>query len=172
MNKKNIFNFIKYGFIVFIVISILSYFYEEFIFWVFKEKFVKRGFLYGPWLPIYGWGSLLILLTCSKLKKHPILIFIVTFILTGFLEGTSGFIIDKFFHKRLWNYSKDFLNIGGYVCLKSAIGFAIGGLLLIYIIEPFIKYFYNKLSNKQTTIISIFLFIIFVTDNIFSHIFK
>ena len=158
MNKKNIFNFIKYGFIVFIVISILSYFYEEFIFWVFKEKFVKRGFLYGPWLPIYGWGSLLIL--------------IVTFILTGFLEGTSGFITDKFFHKRLWNYSKDFLNIGGYVCLKSAIGFAIGGLLLIYIIEPFIKYFYNKLSNKQTTIISIFLFIIFVADNIFSHIFK
>ncbi len=172
MDKKKVIENIKYYFILFIIISILSYFYEEILFLLIKDKLVKRGFLYGPWLPIYGFGALIILKTCKRLKKHPVIIFIITFLLTGTLEGISGFILNKFFNMKLWDYSNDFLNIGGYVCLKSATGFAIGGLLLIYLLEPFIKFFYNKFSKKQSTIITIIIFIIFVIDNIISYMLK
>ena len=150
LNKKKIWKYIKYGILLFITISILGFIYEEIVYLFKMKTIVKRGYLYGPWLPIYGFGSILILTTCYKLKKQG-WIFILTFFLTGTLEFLTGYFLKHVRHKRLWNYTGEFLNIGGYICLRSLIGFALGGL---------------KLNDKQTTVLSISLLIIFIIDNL------
>ena len=170
MKKTKFIDIIKYYILVFMFISVVGFFYEEILFLFKTGHLVKRGYLYGTWLPIYGIGSIIILVTCKRLEKHPVWIFLLTFISTGILEFLTGYFLWHVGHKRLWNYKGEFLNIGGYICLKSLTGFAIGGLILIYILHPLFKKIYNKLNDKQINLLVILLLIVFVIDNIFSLI--
>ncbi len=83
-----------------------------------------------------------------KLKKYPLLIFFISFFLTGTLEGISGFLLLKFGKMRLWDYTGYFLNIGGFVCFLSAFCFGIGGLIITYLIYPFIEKILKKINIK------------------------
>ena len=136
---------VKVG-ILFYLTSILGYIYELILCFIYNGRVYNRGFLYGPWLPIYGIGALLVL-SINKLKNKPWLIFILSFFITGILEYFSGLALWKFYHKRLWNYRGEFLNIGGFVCLLSATCFGIGGLFITYVIYPLIE----KLVKKANT---------------------
>ncbi len=138
---------IKIG-VMFYLCSILGYFYELILNLFYNGKLYSHGILNGPWLPIYGVGSLIILLL-NKYKKKPLVIFILSFLLTGALEGISGFVLLKLAKKRLWDYTGHFLNIGGFVCFLSAFCFGIGGLLVIYLIYPLVKKIIEKIKREH-----------------------
>lgn len=78
----------------------------------------------------------------------------------------------KIFHKKWWDYTGLFLNIDSYVCFRSVFTFAIGGMLLIYIVEPLIKEFISTKSKKITNIISIVFIVIFVIDALLSFLIR
>ena len=112
---------------------------------------------------------LLIYFIAGKFKNKPILVFLVSLVVSGLLELISGFILLKAFHLRLWNYYEEILNfgnIGGFVCLRSILTFGLFGLLLIYLITPLIEKIILKDKKNILFIISLLLTIIFILDNI------
>ena len=103
-------------------------------------KFVNRGFLNGPVCPIYGFGVVIILSCLTPLKQHFILLFLGSVVLTSLLELVTGFVLEKLFHQRWWDYSDDPFNIGGYICLKFSIAWGFACLFVVDILHPTIQW--------------------------------
>ena len=82
-----------------------------------EGKFVNRGFLNGPICPIYGVGVAVVVSCLDGLKDNLILLYISSVVLVTALEWFTGFILDKLFHNKWWDYSSMPLNLNGYVCL-------------------------------------------------------
>lgn len=150
----------------------------EYIFYFFNggmEKFYWRGGNYLPWINIYATGALIIIFFTRKLKKHPLLIFLIAVISTGILEFCSGFVIYEFFGGlRFWDYNTEILNfgnIGGYVCLRSVGFFGLSALLLMYVIVPLCIYISQKMNKKTFLILSITLCSIVLFDELYNLIF-
>ncbi len=140
---------IKIG-LIFYISSILGYIYELILCYYYTGEFFSHGFLSGPWLPIYGIGSLLILLI-NKYKDKPLIIFILSFLITGFLEYTSGLFLLKVFKIRLWDYTGRLFNIDGLVCLLSSFCFGLGGLIVTYLIEPLVNKIFQVFPKEKIT---------------------
>ena len=120
--------------------SVCGYVWEVLIFLLKEGTFRNRGFLYGPWLPVYGIGAVLFSVVLSprellpdssgKYKKnHPVTVFFLSTLLGSGLELVIGWFLDFFWNLRYWDYSGYFLNFRGYICLVSALGFGISSFL-------------------------------------------
>lgn len=103
------------------------------------KKFVNRGFLFGPFCPIYGFGILSLIILLHPLSYHPIPIFVGTVIITSTIEYFTGFILDKIFHAHWWDYSQEKFNLNGYICLRFSLYWGIFGTFLFYFIHPHIQ---------------------------------
>lgn len=163
---------IKYYIFIFIVGGIVGYIYEEIFFLIEDHILVNRGFLYGPFLPVYAWGALLMALLLKKFKKNPILVFLLAMLVTGILEYFTGFFMLEIWHKRWWDYTGLFLNIGGHVCLRSIISFGIGGLLLMYIVDPLLTKGIKKYNSNALNILIIIFGVLYVLDSALSFILR
>ena len=155
-------------FIYFIIIAICGWLMEVTLQLVQKHKFADRGFLIGPYCPIYGCGALLITIFLTKLEEYPLALFSVTILVCGVLEYFTSYIMEKIFHARWWDYSENRFNINGRVCLETIIPFGILGLALIYIVNPFIFDNLAKVPESTLNIIAIIIAVIFAIDNLVS----
>lgn len=165
MNKKKLTELL----LIFVISGVIGFIYETLFYRIDLGYFVKRGSTFGPWIPIYAFGGLLITLLTSKLAKKPFLVFLLSMLISGLLELATGFVFFKVFHFRLWNYSEEiwnFGNIGGYVCLRSVLLFGFAGLLLIYVIAPFVERLVSKDKKSILFIVSIILSIVFMLDTL------
>lgn len=170
--EKSLFNKTFYYTIIFFVGSFIGYLYEVIFYLLDDHKLVNRGFLYGPYLPVYGFGAILLIVTLRKFKKHPLSIFILAMLVTGITEYVAGFLVYKVYHEMWWDYTGLYLSINGYVCLRSVISFAIGALLLFYLVEPLIvKKLLPLTKGKKVTIFSILILVIMI-DLVFTLIFR
>lgn len=97
-------------------------------------KFVNRGFLNGPYCPIYGCGVVIVVGLLTPLKDNRIILFAGSFVLTTVLEFITGYILEKVFHNKWWDYSDKPFNIKGYICLKFSI---LWGLACTFIMDAF-----------------------------------
>lgn len=162
---------VLYLVLIFIIGAVVGYIYEVIFYLLQDHQLINRGVLYGPYLPIYGAGAVFIYLL-KPLKKHPVLFFISVMLTTGILEYAIGLYCLKVSHTKLWDYTGLFLNIQGLVCLRSVVSFAIGGLILIYIVDPLLEKAVTKISkNIELAICSTFI-LIFITDIILSIKFR
>ena len=169
--RKEVNQKILYLILIFMIGAVVGYIYEVIFCLIQDHQLVNRGVLYGPYLPIYGAGAVLIYLL-KPLKKHPVLFFISVMLTTGILEYVIGLYCLKVSHTKLWDYTGLFLNIQGLVCLRSIVSFAIGGLILIYIVDPLLEKIVTKTSkNTIPALCSIFI-LIFITDIILSINFR
>jgi len=157
--KENYLNYI----LLFFICSIFGYFYEIILGYIKNGEVISNGIFYGPWLPIYGSGALLISLL-NKYRKNPFLIFILSFFVSGLLELLCGFILLEYLNLHLWDYNGWFLNINGFVCFLSALCFGIGGLLIIYLILPLIHIIIEKFNKIRLKNILFILSILFILD--------
>lgn len=133
-----------------------------------QKRFVDRGFLIGPYCPIYGWGSLAIILYLNQYKDNFVTVFILGVVICAFIEYITSYIMEKIFKARWWDYSDKKFNLNGRVCGENAILFGLGGLLIIYMIQPVIEGYISKLSMFWLSLLSILFFIIFLVDTIVS----
>lgn len=166
-NKKKIKDKILYYFIIFLAGAISGYIYEVVFYYITMGVLNNWGILYGPYLPIYGVGAILLSML-KPLKNKPLLLFITSAVVTGLLEYVVGDISVNIFNQRLWDYRGLFLNINGLVCLRSILTFAIGSLILNYILLPIIDKYYNKKYYNYTYII----IIIFIIDIVLSNLYR
>ena len=134
--------------------------------------FVNRGSLYGPWLPIYGCGGVLTLVLLNKYRDNSTLVFFASVILCGIVEYFSSLFMELAFNTRWWDYTGLFMDIHGYVCLRSVLTFGIGGLLLLYIFDPIVKEFVHGKTKKKALIFSIVFSIIIIIDIIITLLFR
>ena len=103
--------------------------------------FVNRGFLNGPYCPIYGVGVVIVILLVFPLRKNMLLLYVASVVLTSVLELVTGFALEKIFHYRWWNYSDVPFNIDGYVCLKFSLMWGIACIIVVDVIHPLVDDF-------------------------------
>ena len=146
--------------------SILGWIMEEIVCSIGERKIINRGFLIGPYCPIYGVGAVLILLLKGITNYY--LIFILSLLLCSAIEYLVSFIMELVFKVRWWDYSDEPFNINGRICLKNAIAFGILGVLLIGYILPLFNKVINSFNNK--TLIAVIILVITTIDIILSFI--
>ena len=135
-----------------------------------NKKFVNRGFLIGPYCPIYGYGAILITFLLKKYVDDMLTLFIMAILVCGVLEYATSYFMEKIFKARWWDYSKNRFNINGRVCLETIIPFGLLGLLIMYVTNPF---FLGKLQQLPKTWLNILFWMIltlFIIDNIVSTV--
>lgn len=98
--------------------------------------FVNRGFLNGPVCPIYGFGVVIVLSCLEPLRHNLLLLFLGSVLLTSALEWVTGFVLEKLFHQRWWDYSDEPFNLGGYICLRFSIAWGLACLFVVEILHP------------------------------------
>lgn len=162
---RNVFTY----FMLFFTYAILGWIIETTLVSIEKRKFVNRGFLIGPYCPIYGFGGLAITILLKNYTKDPIVLFLMAVIICGILEYFTSYIMEKIFKARWWDYSAKKYNINGRICLETVVPFGILGCLVMYVLNPITFKYLNMLSNSMLNIISAICFTIFITDNIVSY---
>ncbi len=154
--------------LLFFTFSFIGWLFEVLLQFVKTGIFVNRGALYGPWLPIYGWGGILILILLKKFRDKPSTLFIMTFILCGVVEYFTSCYLEYVKHLKYWDYSGYFLNVNGRICLEGLMLFGFGGCAFTYILAPLFDKVYNKLNKKLVTIMCIILISLYVIDTCYS----
>lgn len=151
--------------------SLIGWLWEMFYTLINNGIIVNRGFMHGPWIPIYGTGGLLILILLKKVREKPFVLFISSFTLCGIVEYFTAWYLETFRKVRYWNYDGYFLNLHGRICLEGLLLFGIGGCAFVYVLAPLLDNVYQKIKPKIKRIICIILVVSFTFDLIYSLIY-
>ncbi len=161
-------NSIIFYYLLFIIYSFLGWCMEVIVCGIPSRKFVNRGFLIGPYCPIYGCAAIFMVLILHQYKDDLFILFVVSAVICTFLEYVTSFAMEKLFHARWWDYSNKKFNINGRVCLVNSMYFGILGCLLVHWVNPFFKSLLLTIPSIILNISGLFLFAIFIIDNIIS----
>ena len=168
--KDKLFDAILYFFIYAFLGWVLETIYAIFI----HGHFVKRGFLYGPICPIYGFGAVILIMATKNLYGKPFKKFLIATIAFTVFEYIVSYLLEVLFGLRWWDYTNDFLNINGRVSLLYSIFWGIIGLFLLEKLHPFIQNLIQKATTKCKFniqyIVAIVLIIAVIIDTVFSAI--
>ena len=130
--------------------------------------FVNRGTMFGPWLPIYGVGGLLILILLKPLREKPYLMFIGAFVVCGIVEYITAWGLETFAGMKWWDYTGYFMNIKGRICFEGLFVFGLAGVGFTYIFAPLLDSLYCLIKLKARKIICVVLLILFGIDVVYS----
>ena len=168
MNPESLINlillFFAYAFLGWCIEVTLKYFQFH--------RFINRGFLTGPWLPIYGSGAALITLAVkglSPLESSVGTTFVISFILCGVVEYLTSYCLEKRFHARWWDYSRKPMNLHGRVWIGNLILFGLGGVLIIEVINPQLLRLSERMSPTLREALALCLSVVFTADYVMSH---
>lgn len=158
---------LMYAFIIFIFYSFIGWLIETSISSLPSKKFVNRGFLIGPYCPIYGIGCLTLIYLLRNYHDDIIALFVIGTAVCSILEYITSFALEKIFGARWWDYSHIPFNVNGRICLVYSILFGIGGVF----VSSFNSILIDAISNFPTIIVAIvtlIVFILFIIDVILS----
>ena len=158
-----------YAYTYFIIYAFLGWVSEDIYCGIGKRKFINRGFLYGPYCPIYGFGALLVLYPLLMISNHPVIVFIAGMIITSILEYSTSYIMEKLFATRWWDYSTYPFNIHGRVCLQNSLLFGLMCLVVVYGLHPLISDFVQSIPF-DALLVFLFLFTVFFMIDIFNTV--
>lgn len=176
----------------FFLVSVAGFFWEVLIFLVKEGQFRKRGFFYGPWLPIYGVGATLIYILLGGWRTghdssyanenrhhsknehfsqntrqniaYPFFVFLISAILGTGVELLIGWTLHHFWNLRYWDYSDYFLNFHGYICFWSVLGFGTAGTIWICLLAHFFAGLWFRIPKKVRRNINTLLVLLFLLD--------
>lgn len=126
---------------------LLFFFIYGFLGWIWEslyvsscqKKWVNRGFLYGPFIPMYGFGAIMNLLLTSSVKNRILLIFLLGMLGTTIFEYVTGVILQKLFHTRYWDYRRNRFNLNGYICPFCSFAWGIFAVIEIKAVHLFLE---------------------------------
>ncbi len=161
------YNIVTY-FLLFMIYSVAGWIMEVTCKSFEAKKFINRGFMIGPYCPIYGWGAIFITILLKRYIADWIVLFFMSMITCGVLEYLTSYVMEKLFHARWWDYSKRKYNINGRICLETLVPFGLLGLTIMYITNPIILNGLKNIPDNILNVIAIVLFVIFTIDGIVS----
>jgi len=171
----------------FYVFCVIGWIYE--VIWeaAIGNGFVNRGFLYGPHLPIYGFGVLILYFLLRKLIKKdirigkvkvtPIIVFLAIMVIASVVEYIGSLFLEKCFGLELWNYSYDVitindkvipLNLNGRISIRNSTILSLGAMLMLYFVWPLLEKIFSKVKPNVAKIIAIIILIVMSVDLIFT----
>lgn len=159
---------IEIYFLLFISYAFLGWCMEVTCKFIQYKKFINRGFLIGPYCPIYGWGALAITILLKRYMEDPLVLFVMSTIICSIIEYLTSYFMEKKYHARWWDYSNKKFNINGRICLETLIPFGILGVAIMYGTNPILFKLYNQIPQLVINILTFILFIGFIVDNIIS----
>ncbi|WP_308749281.1 hypothetical protein [uncultured Anaerococcus sp.] len=149
------------------------FFVYAFIGWIMEVSFqavktghfINRGFLNGPLCPIYGFGALGVIYFLTDIARtNKLYLFFGSVFIATALELVGGFLLEKIFHKKWWDYSDMRFNLGGYICLEFSILWGLACFVLYEAVHPMIVRFFDFLNPKFIFYANIILLAIFAVD--------
>ncbi len=167
--------------IIFMIYSLIGWCWEEFLLGVIQgQGYTDRGVLLGPYCLIYGIGALIVILILWPLKKKeikfgkinisPILIFFLCSFIFAILELASSYIMELFYNHWDWDYSNLAFDYEGRIAPLISLGFGLGGVIIIYLIQPLVTKILNKLNQETIKTIATFLTFLLFIDLIYTII--
>lgn len=154
----------------FIIYSFFGWVMESVLKTYLQKKPVNSGFLYGPFCPIYGFGAIFMFLFLQGFKNNIILLFVIAFFSLSLWEYVVGWLLEKIFHTKYWDYTQNKFNIKGRVCLMNSLFWGFLGVIFIRYMHPFIA---NKIDMIPANILTfnvIMISIAIITDTIVSAV--
>lgn len=127
-------------------------------------KFVNRGFLNGPWCPIYGFGVVIVLAFLEPLKDNLFLLFLGSVVLTSALEWLTGFLLEKLFAQRWWDYSDEPFNLSGYICLRFSLAWGFACLFVVKLLHPTVLLFIRLIPHLVGLVLLGILMVVMAID--------
>lgn len=150
--------------LIFFTFSHIGWLWEVILHIIEDEMFINRGIMTGPWLPIYGFGGVLILTLLRRWRKRPLQTLLMIMLLCGVIEYVTSLTLEFLFDAKWWDYSDILFNLQGRVCLEGLLIFGIGGILFIYIGAPRFDDWIKQFTSHTKIGISLFLLLIFACD--------
>ena len=151
--------------LMFFIFSMVGWLWEVSLHMVNYGEFVKRGVLHGPWLPIYGGGSLLILTLLRRLRHRPVMQFFSIIVLCGAMEYLTSWVLEiATGGQRWWDYTGYFLNLHGRICAEGLLIFGIGGMMIVYVLAPALDSVLRRLSRRLVIPLCVVLLCLFLGD--------
>lgn len=151
-------------FLLFLIYSFIGWTIEVINVSIIEKRFVNRGFLMGPYCPIYGFGGISCYLLLRKYLSDPIALFMMSILIFSILEYMTSYIMEKLFKARWWDYSDKKFNINGRICLETMVPFGLLGCFAMYVLNPGLIGLLEKIPANIAMIISIILFVLFMID--------
>ncbi len=158
---------IKILFLLFLTYSICGWIMEMIVTVIEDHEIVNRGFLIGPYCPIYGVCSISMILLLSKVT-NPFLLFILSILICSVGEYLTSYLMEKMFKARWWDYSHIKYNLNGRICLRNCLFFGILGFVMIKYVNTFFFNIYSNFSMHTLNILFYTLATIFIADMIIS----
>jgi uncharacterized membrane protein len=153
----------------FLIYAFMGWIYETCLVSVREKKFVNRGFLRGPIIPIYGFGAVMMLFMAMPFRESYIITFFVGVIGATVLEYVTGWAMERLFKVRYWDYTKNRYNINGYICLDASMMWGVMTVLLTEIMQPAIDGFIQlHINDTVKNVFVIIAGVLFITDTITS----
>ena len=141
--------------LTFFIYSVLGWVCEVVYCSVPKKHFVNRGFLFGPYLPIYGFGATFVIVLLEPFYDSWPMVMILSAVITSVLEYITSFLLEKIFKVKLWDYSTYPLNLNGRICALNSTLFALLSLFIIYVINTPVYSFLSSLNPTLVQILSL-----------------
>ena len=129
-----------------------------------QRRFVNRGFLNGPVCPIYGFGIVIVAFLLQPMRETFVLLFVCSVVLTSALEWLTGFLLEKIFHSKWWDYSDKPLNIGGYICLQFSLLWGAACLIIVKWILPLTQRLVDWIPFGLSVALLIFFTVLLLSD--------
>ncbi len=163
-NHMSFYNILYY----FIIYSFFGWSLEVAFQAVVRGEFINRGFLNGPYCPIYGFGIIIVVGALEPIDQNLIVLYIGSVILTSLLEFFTGFILEKIFNMQWWDYSQEKFNLHGYICLKFSLLWGVACLIVVRLIHPLITVFVSQIPHTLGIVMISVIMTAFASDMVFT----
>lgn len=157
---------------LFFIYSFLGWVTEVFLKYLQYHRFINRGFLIGPYCPIYGAGAVLITVgqgMLSTFERSWAMSFLIAFVLCGLLEYATSYILEKYFHARWWDYTQKPMNLHGRVWIGNLILFGLGGVVIAEVLNPRFLAMTSRFEPIFFTALLTAISILFLADVLMSY---
>lgn len=153
-------------FLLFVSYSFLGWACESAYCSIPAGRFVNRGFLNGPFCPIYGAGALLVVAVLAPLRDRVFLLFLASALLTSLVEYGTGLLLETLFHTKYWDYSAHRFNLHGRICLQNSLMFGAMSVAAVYVIEPALLALIGLIPGAAVPFVSAGLAFYFLSDTV------
>ncbi|MGH4117805.1 putative ABC transporter permease [Clostridium sp.] len=148
-NNPYVFTLFNY----FIIYSFMGWCLETIYSTINKKEFVNRGFLHGPFCPIYGFGCLSIIVFLKPIETNYFFLFLGSVLLTSVIEYITGYFLETAFNSTWWDYSDKRFNLHGRICLSFSLIWGFISIFILKVIHPYIVYIVNLIPINYGIII-------------------
>ncbi len=129
-----------------------------------EQKWVNRGFMHGPLLPIYGSGAIVVLFLALPVRNNFVLVFISGMIGATILEYFTGAAMERLFHMRYWDYTGKPFNLNGHICLFCSIGWGFFSVALVEFAHKPVERIILMIPRNVTDILAFVITVLAVVD--------